>query len=88
MTPLKTAVDLLGTYRYTLLDVYTKKYSAYTMRVLVVEQSNLSFKVKFLQAHADGRPVGAITRVQRRKVKLDAIAPQDIINRLPYKDND
>lgn len=88
----------LGTYHYKhLVTAYpVKTFADYQLRVEVLAErraaksGRLSYLVKFLGWHADGRKQGATTWVRAAKVKLDnevkPTAPAFEV-RLPYKDD-
>lgn len=87
----------LGTYHYKhLVTAYpVKTFADYQLRVEVLAErraaktGRLSYLVKFLGWHADGRKQGATSWVRAGKVKLDAPAVSAPVRdiRLPYKDD-
>lgn len=88
-----------GTYHYTVwhpssylggkfrLPYFTK----HNLRVEVVDETDKSYKVKFLAFHEDGRAPGTIARAKKEKVTLDETAPREVSPdreiKLPYKDD-
>lgn len=83
-----------GTYFYThAAKVYpTVELASYSLRVEVIDQTAKSYKIKYLEFHANGARPGTTAWVQKRKVKLDgeAVKPErqydpELI-RKPYKD--
>ena len=87
----------LGTYHYKyLVTAYpVRTFADYQLRVEVLAErraaksGRLSYLVKFLGWHADGRKQGATSWVRAGKVKLDEAEPKApaVLNWLPYKDD-
>lgn len=87
----------LGTYHYKhMVTAYpVKTFADYQLRVEVLAErraaksGRLSYLVKFLGWHADGRKQGATSWVRAGKVKLDEVKPTApaVLKWLPYKDD-
>lgn len=80
-----------GNYFYlTLITLYpTPRYDSHKMRVEVIGETNASYRVRYLERHANGAPIGTVATVRKKNVKLDpkpkTVDPELI--RKPYVDN-
>lgn len=86
----------LGTYRYKHYNVFTREFTAHTLRVEIIGESEKRYQVRYMGFHANGQRPNYTTWVGKNKVTVDGEPAQqthgqthapDIESvRLPYKD--
>lgn len=83
-------------YRHAVGQYPDFEYVGYSMRVEVLGETAKTYKIKYLEFHANGAPPGTITNVRKRNVVLEGVAikpapePRQYdpeLIRKPYKDD-
>lgn len=82
----------LGYYAYSWATVRypTARYETLRLRVEIIGETEKRYQIKYLGFHANRKPVGTVTWVQKKSVTLDKPSEPPKVQRevrLPYKDD-